>query len=81
MPSWMASAAILNPGDAESELASRVSQKLSIDIALAQRWIGELIAKRVLQLESKGNGLRWQWTDTQKLKLADKVIPVVSCPA
>jgi len=69
----MASAAILNPGDAESQLARRVSQKLGIDIGLTQQRIGELIARGVLQLESKGNGLRWQWTDTQKLKLANEV--------
>ncbi len=66
----MASAGILSPGDAEAELACRVSGKLGIDIALGQRRIGELIGKQVLQLESRGNGLRWQWTDTQQLKLA-----------
>jgi len=77
----MASAAILNPGNAESELARRVSKKLGIDIAPGQRRIGELIARQVLQLESKGNGPRWQWTDTQKLKLANKVTPVISCQA
>jgi anaerobic magnesium-protoporphyrin IX monomethyl ester cyclase len=76
----MASAA-MNRGDAEAELARRVSEKLGIDIALGQRWIGELIAKGALQLESKGNGLRWQWTDTQKLKLANAVTPVISCQA
>ncbi len=74
----MASAA-MNRGDAEAELARRVSEKLGIDIALGQRWIGELIAKGALQLESKGNGLRWEWTDTQKLKLANAITPVVSC--
>jgi anaerobic magnesium-protoporphyrin IX monomethyl ester cyclase len=77
----MASAAILNPGDAESELARRVSEKLGINIALSQRRIGELMAKGVLQLESKGNGLRWQWTDTQNLKLANAITPVISCQA
>jgi radical SAM superfamily enzyme YgiQ (UPF0313 family) len=75
----MASAAILNPGSAESELARRVSEKLGIDIGLARRRIGELIAKGVLQLESKGNGLRWEWTDTQKLKLANEVASATSC--
>jgi hypothetical protein len=75
----MASAAILKQGNAESELARRVSEKLGIDIALSQRRIGELIAKGVLRLEPKGNGLRWQWTDTQKLKLANAITPVVSC--
>jgi len=75
----MSSAAILNPGDAESELVRRVSQKLGIDIGVVRRWVGELIARRVLELESKGNGLRWQWTETQKLKLANAIAPVVSC--
>jgi hypothetical protein len=77
----MASAAILNPGDAESELARRVSEKLGINIALSQRRIGELMAKGVLRLESKGNGLRWQWTHTQNLKLANAITPVISCQA
>ena len=30
----------------------------------------------VLLLGSEENGLRWQWTDTQKLKLATEVTPV-----
>jgi radical SAM superfamily enzyme YgiQ (UPF0313 family) len=68
----MASAAILNPCNAESELARRISEKLGIDIAVAHRRIGELMATGVIELESKGNGLRWQWTDTQKLKLASE---------
>jgi anaerobic magnesium-protoporphyrin IX monomethyl ester cyclase len=76
----MASAGILNPDDAQAELARRVSQRLGIDIGLAQRRIGELIAKGVLQLESKGNGLRWRWTDTGQLKMAS-AIPAMSCPA
>jgi anaerobic magnesium-protoporphyrin IX monomethyl ester cyclase len=77
----MASAGIMNPGNAEAELARRVSEKLGIDIGLARRRIGELIAKGALQLESKGNGLRWQWTDTQNLKLANAIAPVISCQA
>ncbi len=68
----MASPTILNPGDAESELARRVSEKLGIDTELARRRIGTLIAGRVLQLDSKGNGLRWKWTDTEDLKLDHK---------
>ncbi len=75
----MASAAILNPGDAQAELVRRVSQRLGIDTGLARRWIGELIARGVVRLESKGNGLRWQWTDTEKLKLANVITPAVSC--
>jgi radical SAM superfamily enzyme YgiQ (UPF0313 family) len=67
----MASAGILSPGDAQAELARRVSQRLGIDIGLTQRRIGQLVARGVLQLESKGNGLRWEWTDTQSLELAD----------
>jgi radical SAM superfamily enzyme YgiQ (UPF0313 family) len=66
----------LNLGSAESELAHQVAQKLDIEVTATQHWIGELIAKGVLQLESRGNGLRWQWTDTQKLKLATEVTPV-----
>jgi hypothetical protein len=77
----MPSAAVLNPSNAQSELARRVSEKLGIDIALGQRRIRELVAKGVLQLGSKGNGLRWQWTDTQNLKLANAITPVVSCQA
>jgi anaerobic magnesium-protoporphyrin IX monomethyl ester cyclase len=77
----MASAAILNPGDAASELARRVAEKLGVDFAVARRRIGELIARGVLQLDSKGNGLRWKWTDTRKLKLANANVPVISCQA
>jgi len=76
----MASAGILNPGDAQAKLARRVSQRLGIDIGLTQRRIGELIARGVLQLESKGNGLRWRWTDRGQLKMAS-AIPAISCPA
>jgi radical SAM superfamily enzyme YgiQ (UPF0313 family) len=65
----MASAAVLNQGHAESELSRRVSRKLGIDITLGRRRLGELIARGVLQMDSKGNGLRWQWTDTQRLKV------------
>jgi len=75
----IASAAALNSSSAESELGHRVSQKLGIDIEATQRWMGELIAKGVLRLESRGNGLRWQWSDTQKLKLASEVTPATSC--
>jgi len=77
----MASATVLNPGNAESELARRVAGKLGVDIEVAQRRMSELIAKGVLRLESKGNGLRWQWTDTQKLKLAGAITPAISCKA
>jgi hypothetical protein len=72
------SAAIMNPRDAQSELARRVSGKLGADTEVVQRRIGELIAKGVLQLESRGNGLRWQWTDTRKLKLASGIMPAIS---
>jgi len=77
----MASAGILNPGDAQAELARRVSQRLDIDTVLTQRRMGELIARGALQLQSEGNGLRWQWTDSQKLKLANEVTPAISCSA
>jgi anaerobic magnesium-protoporphyrin IX monomethyl ester cyclase len=77
----MASATTLNPSNAESELAHRISQKLGVGIEMAQRQMGELIAKGVLRLESRGNGLRWQWSDTQKLQLASEVTPATSCQA
>jgi radical SAM superfamily enzyme YgiQ (UPF0313 family) len=77
----MASAAALNPGSAESELARRVSRKLDVDIDVAQRRMSELIAKGVLRLEPKGNGWRWQWSDTQKLKLVSEITPATSCQA
>jgi anaerobic magnesium-protoporphyrin IX monomethyl ester cyclase len=60
----MASATALNPSNAESELAHRISRKLGVGIEVAQRRMGELIAKGVLRLEPKENGLRWQWSDT-----------------
>ena len=77
----MVSAAALNPGNAEAELARRVSRKLGVDIEVAQRRMSELIAKGVLQLEPKGNGLRWQWSGTHKLKLAGEITPATSCQA
>ena len=77
----MASAGILNPGDAQADLARRVSQRLGLDIGLTERRIGELVATGALQPESKGNGLRWRWTDSQKLKLANEVTPAISCQA
>jgi len=77
----MASATAQNPGNAEAELARRVSRKLGVNIDVARRWMGELISKGVLRLESRGNGLRWQWSDTQKLKLAGEITPATSCQA
>ena len=77
----MASATALNPSNAEAELARRVSGKLGVDIEVAQRRMGELIAKGVLRLETRGNGLRWQWSDTQRLKLASEITPATSCQA
>jgi anaerobic magnesium-protoporphyrin IX monomethyl ester cyclase len=74
----MPKAAIRNPGNAEAELARRVSRKLGVDIKVAQQRMGELIAKGVLQLETKGNGLRWQWSDTQSLKLVSEITPARS---
>ena len=77
----VASPTALNSSSAESELARRISRKLGVDIEVAQRRMGELIAKGVLRLEPKGNGLRWQWSDTQKLKLASGITPATSCKA
>jgi radical SAM superfamily enzyme YgiQ (UPF0313 family) len=75
----MASAGILSEADAQAELARRVSQRLCTDIGLTQRRISELIAKGLLRLESRGNGLRWQWTDSQNLKLTNAITPAMSC--
>jgi len=71
----IASADALNPTKAAAELARRVSRKLGLGIEVAQQRVGELIANGVLQLETKGNGLSWQWSDTRKLKLASEVTP------
>jgi anaerobic magnesium-protoporphyrin IX monomethyl ester cyclase len=74
----MASAAALNPDNAESELARRVSRKLGVDIDVSKRRMSELITKGVLRLEPQRNGLRWQWSDTEKLKLASGITPTIS---
>ena len=71
----MAAAGAPNDGSAESELVHRVSRKLGVKIEATRRWIGELIANGVLRLESRGNGLRWQWSDTAKLKLISEITP------
>ncbi len=63
----MAAATAFNPSNAEVELARRVSQKLGIHIAVVQRRLRELVAKGVLRLEPGGDGLRWRWSETQKL--------------
>jgi anaerobic magnesium-protoporphyrin IX monomethyl ester cyclase len=68
-------AVALNDGSPESELAHRISRKLGIDIQATRQWIGELIARGVLRLESRGNGLRWQWTNTEKLRVANAITP------
>jgi anaerobic magnesium-protoporphyrin IX monomethyl ester cyclase len=77
----MPKAATLNPGNTEAELGRRISRKLGVDIEVAQRRMSELIAKGVLRLEPKGNSLRWQWSDTQKLKLTSETTPAISCQA
>jgi anaerobic magnesium-protoporphyrin IX monomethyl ester cyclase len=71
----IASATALNPSNAESELAHRISRKLGVGIGMAQRQMSELIARGVLRLESRGNGLRWQWSDGQKTKLVPDITP------
>ena len=75
----IASATALNSSSTESQLAHRVSGKLGVDTEATRRWIGELIAKGVLRLESRENGIRWNWTATKKLKLAGEVTPASSC--
>ncbi|MHC1578917.1 MAG: hypothetical protein ACXQTH_04190, partial [Dehalococcoidia bacterium] len=77
----MASAAILNAEQAQAELARRVSQKLGVDTELAERSLGELIARRALELEARGNGLRWQWSSTQKPKLTGDITAAIPCQA
>jgi anaerobic magnesium-protoporphyrin IX monomethyl ester cyclase len=64
----MTAATALNPSNAEAELARRVSRKLDLDVKVVQRRMEELVAKGVLRLEPGGGGLRWQWSDTQKLE-------------
>jgi len=75
----IASVTAPNDGDTESTLVHRVSRKLGVDIEATRRWIGELIASGVLRLESRGNGLRWHWSDTNKIKLATVVTPAKLC--
>ena len=75
----MASVGALNGGITESELTHRVSQKLGLDLEATRRWMGELIANGVVRQESRGNSLRWHWTDTKKLKHDSKVTPTTSC--
>jgi len=77
----MASAGALNDSGADFELAHRISRKLGIDIQATRRWMDELIAKGVLRLESRENGLHWHWTDTEKLKPDSEVTPAASCQA
>jgi len=71
----IASTAALNPSEAAAELALRIARKLGTGIEVAQQRMGELIASGVLQLEPKGNGLAWQWSDGYKAKLANEVMP------
>ena len=75
----MAAAGAPNDGSAESELVHRVSRKLGVKIEATRRWIGELIANGVLRLESRGNGLRWHWSDTKKLKPISEITPATWC--
>ncbi len=76
----MASAGILNADDAQAELARRISEKLGVDIEVTGRRLGELIAEGVLHVESEGNGLRWEWTNTENLGPTNATTPAVSCP-
>jgi len=77
----IASASCLNPDNARAELARRVSQKLGVGTELAQRWMGELIARGLLELETKGSGLRWQWRNDQKPRLTEKITAATPCQA
>jgi len=77
----MAAATALNTSNAEVELARRVSRKLGLDIEVVQRRLGELVAKGVLRLEQAGDGLRWRWSDTQKLELPGEAVPATCCEA
>jgi anaerobic magnesium-protoporphyrin IX monomethyl ester cyclase len=71
----------LDPNDVEAELARQVSQKLNLDIKPVQRFMGELLAKGLLRLEPRGEGLRWQWSDAQKLRLASEITPAAQSQA
>ena len=57
----------LNIDDAGDELARRVSQKLNLDIEMVRRYISELKAKGLLQLNTTGNNSHWEWTPTEEL--------------
>ena len=70
----MGAATTLNRCDGETELARRVSEKLGFNIDVVQRRIGELVKRGVLHLESSGSGRRWQWSSSQKLKLAGQTM-------
>jgi len=71
----------LNPGEAEAELVRRISRQLDVDIEAVRKRTSELVAKGVLRLEGAGNGLGWQWSDTEKLKLSNETRPAPPCQA
>jgi anaerobic magnesium-protoporphyrin IX monomethyl ester cyclase len=77
----IASASIVNPGDAQTELARRVSQKLGVGTELARRWMGELVARGLLELETKGSGLHWQWRNDQRPRLTGNITTAIPCQA
>jgi hypothetical protein len=72
------SATARNDGSPESELARRISGKLGVDMEATRGRLGELIATGVLSQESRGNGLRWHWSDAQRLKLIGEATPATS---
>jgi len=77
----MPAATALNPSNAEVELARRVSRKLGLEIEVVQRRLGELVAKGVLRLEPGGDGLRWRWSETQKLGTVGETVPATCSEA
>jgi len=72
---------ISHPGlsfdEAEAELVRKISQKFNLDIESTGRRIRQLITRGLLRLVSRGNGLRWQWADSQQLALGREATAAV----
>jgi anaerobic magnesium-protoporphyrin IX monomethyl ester cyclase len=66
---------IRSADDAEAVLAGRLSHRMDLDVESVRRRIAELGARGVLRLEGDGNGLTWQWSKTEQLRLAGEVGP------
>lgn len=60
----MAAAIALIPGDAEAELARRVSRKLALPLEVVRQQMGKLVENGLLRLEPERDSLRWRWSDS-----------------